>query len=73
MKSPNPKKKKNKINNYIRYTSMASEMLVIMGAPVFLGYKIDQWFSMSFHLFTLIFLILGFFGALLHAIKKFLK
>ena len=38
-----PDKKKRQLENYARYSSIAFQMLVIILAGVFAGYKLDQW------------------------------
>lgn len=74
MKDPqNLKKHKKNFDHFIRYSSMAFEMIGIMGIGVFAGYKIDQWLDLSFPAFTLGLMILSVIGAIYHAIKNFLK
>jgi len=73
MKSKNLKKHKKKFDEFIRYSSLAFEMIAIMGLAVFVGFKIDHWLNLSFPAFTLAFMILSVIGAIYHAIKKFLK
>jgi len=66
------KKPKKKFDDFIRYSSLAFEMIAIMGLGVLLGTKIDQWLSLSFPAFTLGLMILSVVGAIYHAIRKFL-
>jgi len=66
------KKPKKKFDDFIRYSSLAFEMIAIMGLGVLLGIKIDQWLSLSFPAFTLGLMILSVVGAIYHAIRKFL-
>lgn len=66
------KKPKKHIDDFIKYSSLAFEMIIIMGAGVFLGVKIDQWLDMNFPAFTLGLMILSVVGAIYHAIRKFL-
>jgi F0F1-type ATP synthase assembly protein I len=68
-KSQKPKKQ---IDNFVRYSSMAFEMVAIMGAGVWLGIKIDQWLDLGFPAFTLGLMILSVIGAIYHAIRKLL-
>jgi len=69
----NKEKKPKKIfDDFIRYSSLAFEMIAIMGLGVLLGIKIDQWLSLSFPAFTLVLMILSVVGAIYHAIRKFL-
>ena len=73
MKDPNSNKPKEKLDRFIRYSSLAFEMITIMGVGVFAGYKIDQWLNLSFPAFTLGLMILSVIGAVFYAIKNFLK
>jgi len=63
---------KKQFDNFIRYSSLAFEMIVIMGIGVFAGLKIDQWLDLSFPVFTFVLMILSVVGAIYHAIRKFL-
>jgi hypothetical protein len=65
-------KPKKKVDDFIRYSGLAFEMLVIMGAGTFAGVKIDQWLGWKFPVFTLVFMILSVIGAIYHAVRKFL-
>ena len=67
-----PQKPKKQFDDFIRYSSLAFEMMIIMGIGVWLGVKIDQWLNMSFPAFTLGLMILSVIGAIYHAIRKFL-
>lgn len=64
---------KKKIDLFIRYSSLAFEMMLIMAAGVFTGYKIDHWLEWSFPAFTLGLMILSVIGAIFYAIKNFIK
>ncbi len=66
------KKPKKQFDDFIRYSSLAFEMLVIMVIGVFAGVKIDQWLELGFPAFTLGLMILSVAGAIYHAIRKFL-
>lgn len=66
-----PKNKK-KLDDFIRYSNLAFEMIAIMALGVFVGWKIDQWLELSFPGFTLGLMILSVAGAIYHVIRKFL-
>jgi len=72
MEQNNSQKPKKQIDNYIRYSSLAFEMIAIMGIGVWAGYKIDHWLDLSFPAFTFSLMILSVIGAVYHAIRKFL-
>lgn len=65
-------KSKKQLDTFIRYSSLAFEMIGIMGFGVFLGIKIDHWLNLSFPGFTLGLMILSVVGAIYHAIRKFI-
>jgi len=60
-------------NQFIEYSSLAFEMIAIMGLGVFAGIKLDDWLKLEFPVFTLVLMILSFVGAIYHAIKNFIK
>lgn len=66
-------KYKNKIDGFIRYSSLAFEMMAIIGAGTFGGFKIDQWMNNEFKGFTLGFMTLSVIVAILYATKNLLK
>ncbi len=68
-----PNKYKNKIDSFIRYSSLAFEMMAIIGAGTFGGFKIDQWMKNEFKGFTLGLMILSVIAAILYATKNLLK
>ncbi|OFX59014.1 MAG: hypothetical protein A2066_00030 [Bacteroidetes bacterium GWB2_41_8] len=68
----NYQKPKKQIDDFIRYSSLAFEMIVIMGIGVWIGVKIDEWLELDFPAFTLALMILSVAGAIYHAIRKFL-
>ena len=72
MNQNNSHKPKKQLDDFIRYSSLAFEMIVIMGIGVLAGIKIDQWFNLRFPVFTLVLMILSVIGAIYHAIRKFL-
>jgi F0F1-type ATP synthase assembly protein I len=72
MNNDSYKKQKKQIDDFIRYSSLAFEMIAIMGIGVWVGIKLDQWLKLSFPAFTLALMILSVVGAIYHAIRKFL-
>lgn len=72
MKQDKFHRNKKKLDDFIRYSNLAFEMIAIMAAGVFAGIKIDQWLEMSFPAFTLGLMILSVAGAIYHVIRKFL-
>jgi F0F1-type ATP synthase assembly protein I len=72
MDQNNLQKPKKKVDDFIRYSGLAFEMIVIMAVGVFAGIKIDHWLDLSFPVFTFVLMILSVIGAIYHAIRKFL-
>lgn len=72
MKPDKYNRKKKKLDDFIRYSNLAFEMIAIMALGVFVGWKIDQWLELSFPGFTLGLMILSVAGAIYHVIRKFL-
>jgi hypothetical protein len=60
-------------NAYMRYASMGTQMLVIIGLGVFGGYKIDKWLEMKIPVFTLILSLLSVAAAIYLSVKDFIK
>ena len=68
----NYQKPKKQVDNFIKYSGLAFEMIAIMGFGVFIGIKIDHWLGLKFPAFTLGLMVLSVVGAIYHAIRKFL-
>ena len=66
------KKPKKKLDDFIRYSNMAFEMIAIMGIGTWSGILIDDWLKLGFPVFTLVLMILSVIGAIYHAIRKFI-
>jgi hypothetical protein len=64
---------KNKFDDFIRYSSLGFEMMAIIGAGTFGGYKIDQWMKNEFKGFTLSLMILSVVIAIVYATRNLLK
>ena len=67
------RKTKKQLDNYVKYSSMALEMGVIIFLGVFGGLKLDQKLNLSFPFFTLLLSIVSVSLAIYVAIKDFLK
>lgn len=64
---------KNKFDNFIRYSSLGFEMMVIIGAGTFGGYKIDQWMNNEFKGFTFGLMIFSVVIAIVYGTRSLLK
>ena len=65
-------KPKKKFDDFIRYSSLAFEMIVIMGIGTWSGVLIDDWLNLGFPAFTLGLMVLSVVGAIYYAIRKFI-
>ncbi len=65
--------KKKQFDNFIKYSNIGLQMLVIIVAGVFGGYKLDLWMENKFPVFLLIFSTFAVGTAIYVAIKDFLK
>lgn len=65
--------KKNPLNSYARYSSIAFQMLAIIIIGVFGGYKLDAWLNMSFPVFTLLLSIISVVLAIYSVVKDLLN
>ena len=69
----NLKNKKKQFDNFIKYSNIGIQMLVIIFAGVFGGYKLDIWMENKFPIFLLTLSTLAVGTAIYIAIKDFLK
>ena len=65
--SSNPKLKP--YNNYLKYSSLAIQLLAAMGIMGWLGYKLDQYLKLKFPAFMIIFGFLAF-GGMMYKVYK---
>ncbi|MEZ5104241.1 MAG: AtpZ/AtpI family protein [Draconibacterium sp.] len=72
MKQKNQNRKSG-FDNFIRYSGLGFEMMIIIGIFTFLGYKIDQWMENDFNGFTLGLMIFSVILAIIHATRGLLK
>jgi hypothetical protein len=64
---------KKRFDDFIRYSGLAFEMMTIIAAGTFLGFKIDQWMNNKFKGFTLALMVLSVIGSLFYALRNLLK
>jgi len=65
--------KKNYLNDYAKYSSIALQMLVIILLGVFGGVKLDEWLNLKFPVFTVILSLLSVTIAIYSVVKDLLK
>lgn len=70
MNKPNPRKN---LNDYARYSSLAFQMMAIIGVGIFGGMKLDKYLALKRPVFTVLFSVISVILAIYYAIKDFLK
>lgn len=50
---------KQALNNYAKYTAVAFQMMAIIVASAFIGYKIDEWYGHKIQWVTALSCVLG--------------
>lgn len=58
------------LNNYIKYTGLAFQMMAIIGLSAFIGYKIDQFYEHQTQWVTAIACVLGVILSIYQTIKQ---
>lgn len=71
MKDQNSRKES--LNSYAKYSSIAFQMLFIILAGVYAGIKLDAWLKIKFPIFTLVLSLGAVSLSIYYAIKDFLK
>lgn len=56
-------------NEILKYAGLATQMIAALGVAIFVGYRIDQWMTWKFPLFTISFPLVS----LLFVFYKILK
>jgi F0F1-type ATP synthase assembly protein I len=66
---PSPRKKLKTYNGYLKYSSLAFQLLAAIGVFGWLGYKLDQYLHIRFPAFMLLF---GFaaFGGMMYQVYR---
>lgn len=60
-------------DDFIKYSNLGFEMVAIIAAGTFGGYKLDQWLENEFKAFTIILMSVSVILAILYGIRNFLK
>ena len=70
LKEDDLKNRKEGLNNYIKYSTLAFEMGAIIGLGTWAGVSLDGYFSLKTPIFTIILSLFSVFGSLYFVIKK---
>lgn len=60
-------------NAYMRYATMGTQMMLIIGLGVFGGFKLDKWLGLEIPVFTLILSLLSVAAAIYLSVKDLIK
>lgn len=71
MKTKSPGKRA--VDQYIRYTNIAFQMAIIIGAGVFGGLRLDQWAGWKLPVFTVLLALISVGIAIYVSIRDFIK
>jgi hypothetical protein len=72
--SNSPKKKQPDARNaYMKYATMGTQMMIIIGLGVFGGYSLDKHFGWKVPVFTLVLSLLSVAVAIYLSVKDFIK
>ena len=71
--SKNKTNKKKQLNSYIKYTSLTTQMAVIIAAGTFFGDYLDKVNNSNSKNYTIIFSLISIFLALYYVLKKIIN
>ncbi|MGY8950462.1 MAG: AtpZ/AtpI family protein [Flavobacteriales bacterium] len=71
--SKNKTKKKKQLNSYIKYSSLTTQMAVIIVAGTFFGAELDKPNKSDTPIYTIIFSLISIFLALYYVFKKIIN
>jgi len=63
------KSQRNNNSDLLRYAGMGGQMLAVLGAAVFIGYKLDQWLKISPSLLVIILPVISLVGIFYKVLK----
>jgi len=66
-------KGKGQINDYVKYSGIAFQMMAIIGIGVFGGIKLDEWVNLKVPVFTVFLSLISVIMAIYIAIKDVIK
>jgi len=66
-------KKQKQLNSYVKYSSLATQMAVIIAAGAFFGDYLDKKYTSETPTYTIVFCLLSIFLALYYVLKKIIN
>lgn len=68
-----PPKELKKLDSFAKYSTMAFQMVIIIGLGVFGGIKLDEWLHLRFPLFTIVLSLAAVALSIYYMIKDLIK
>lgn len=65
-----PQRKTKGVNNILKFSGLAFQMIAFILVCTYLGYKIDEWLNLTFPIFMIVFILLSIIGYMLKLIKS---
>lgn len=69
-RDPSPEQKPKPSNSYLKYSSLALQLLVTIGLFAWLGYKVDGWLKLKYPIFLIVFVFVAFAGMMYQLYKS---
>lgn len=66
----NDSNNRDQVNSYLKYSSLAVQLLAAMGVFGWLGSKLDAWLGLTFPVFMLLFGFLAFAGMMVQVYRS---
>jgi len=73
MNPKNKPKELKKLDSFAKYSTMAFQMVIIIGVGVFGGIKLDEWLKLRFPLFTIVLSLAAVAISIYYMIKDLIK
>ena len=67
---PLPEQKPKPSNSYLKYTSLALQLLVTIGLFAWLGNNLDGWLKLKYPIFLIVFVFVAFAGMMYQLYKS---
>lgn len=73
-KQQDPKQqKKEPLNNYIKYSGIAVQMILIIGLGAWMGIKLDEHFGLKTPVFTISLLLFSVIASMVYVIRSLMR
>lgn len=73
LEDPSDPKKQKPSNNYLRYSSLAMQMVITLGLAAWAGLTVDKYLEFKFPVFLLLFVFIAFGGLMYRLYQSITK